>query len=248
VKARLVRNDPVAAVAARTGSTAAVAIGPVELIDPASPGTVLRSPLRSATAPLGVVRFVRDNASELAGAALDLVTGKLGGPIPPHRVVLAIGPTAVASVDGRKVQAHGRWSTGHAPSGGQDEDADFDGDTEIDLADVPEHLAALAVSGDAVVGWLRHDGSPLALPVEWDADGRRACLPTALFERCGGAADSPACVTFDTWTGFGPSGKQGLMLRGSGRATTDRATTLLALDVRRATYWDGIDTSTTDVA
>ena len=49
-------------------------------VDPASPATAVRSPLLAATSPAGVARFVRDNASELAGAAVDLFTGRLGGP------------------------------------------------------------------------------------------------------------------------------------------------------------------------
>ena len=53
---------------------------------------------------------------------------------------------------------------------------------------------------------------------------------------------SPACVTFDAWTGFGPSGKQGLMLRGQGQV---RDTGRVAIDVDRVSYWDGVVTGST---
>lgn len=248
LKAKLLRRDPTVGMTVCAGAVAGVAVAEAAIIDPASPGTMLRSPLRTAATPRGVARFVRDNASELAGAAVDLVAGRLGGPIPPHRVVLAMTPTAVAVVDGDALTSAAGWDEAPAPL--LDDDADGGDDTgpSIDLADVPEHLAALAVSGDAVVGWNRGDGAPLALPVMWDADACTARLPTALFETCAGAPASPACVTFDTWTGFGPSGKRGLMLRGEGRASAEGSTTCLHLEVTRATYWDGIETSTTDVA
>lgn len=244
LKAKLVRNDPVASIVARAGTSAVVVVGSVEVLDPLSPATAISSPRLIAAAPVGVWRFVRDNARELTGAAVDLIAGRLGGPLPPRRVIVAVIPTAVALVDGDTLTSASGWGGAAlaAPTGEPDE-----GEEEVDLTDAPDHLASLAVAGPAVVGWLRQDGTPLALPVAWDPDTTTARVPTSLFETCGAEAESPACVTFDTWTGFGPSGKRGLMLRGTGTATVGGATTSLALDVRRATHWDGIETASTDL-
>ena len=97
------------------------------------------------------------------------------------------------------------------------------------------------------MGWLRTDGGPLALPATWDSDRHEATLPTAAFETCGAAAAGPACVTFDTWTGYGPTGKQGLMLRGTGRAASGDGITRLTFDIDRVSHWDGIETGTSSV-
>ena len=140
-------------------------------------------------------------------------------------MILAITPTAGAVVDGDDVTGADGWDRAAVAL----PDGEADGGGEVDLADTPEHLASLVTAGPAVAGWLRHDGTPLALPVEWDPDTTTATVPTALLETCGAAAVSKASVTFDTWTGFGPSGKQGLMLRGRGEAIVDGATTSLAL-------------------
>ena len=204
LKARVLRDDPAVGLAAFAPTGAVAAAGTATVIDPAAPATVVGAPGAVATAPLDVARFVRDNVAELTGAAFDALAGKLGRPLPPHRVLLTIDTTA-------------DW-TGVAPA-----------------------------EGDAVVGWFTDDGEPLALPVEWDGDGNVATLPTALFEACGAATSSPACVTIDTWTGYGPSGKQGVMLRGDGVARTEDGVTRLALDLRRATRWDGVETETTDL-
>lgn len=238
LKAKLLRADPVVGLTAYAGTTAVAAAGSAEVLDPASPSSVLQSPLLAAAAPAGVGRFVRDNAAELAGAAADFFAGRLGGPLPPHRVIIAITPTAVAVVDADDLRTSTGWT--EAP------EATPHGEPE--LVDAPEHLASLAAAGPAVAGWVRHDGAPLALPVVWDPSTTTARLPAALFETCGASDESPACVTFDTWTGLGPSGKQGIMLRGSGRATVDGTIASLALDVRKATYWDGIETATTELA
>lgn len=244
LKAKLLRNDPFVSVVARAGDAAAVALGSVQVLDPASPATAVQSPLLAAASPAGVGRFIRDNSSELMGAAADFFAGRLGGPLPPHRVIVALTPVAFAVIEGDDMIAADGWTAaGQSPPEG-----DPDANGEPELTDVPDRLACLAIAGPAVAGWVRHDGTPLALPVEWDPETSTARLPAALFEVCEAALESPACVTFDTWTGFGPSGKQGIMLRGSGRATSDGASVCLSLDIRRATHWDGIQTATAEIA
>jgi hypothetical protein len=181
LKSRLLRDDDVVGIAA--GSVCAT--GTAEVHDIAS--------------PVDVGRFVRDNAGEMVGAAVDALVGRLGRPLPPRRVALVITPTDVV--------------TGDEP-------------------------------GDAVVGWLRDDGAPLALPAHWDEGAAVATLHASVFRRSGAGTESDACVTVDAWSGYGPTGKHGLMLRGPGVAEVDGDTVRLRLDAERVTYWDGITTGT----
>jgi hypothetical protein len=95
---------------------------------------------------------------------------------------------------------------------------------------------------DVVLGWTRADGTPLALPARWERD--RATVSRALFDGMGAAAASPACVTVDETTATGPTGKQGVMLRGRGRAEVEGELVRVRLDVDRTTWWDGTDTGT----
>jgi hypothetical protein len=185
LKSKLLRKDPVVGLAARIGETAVVATGRVEVQDVAS--------------PVGVARFVQDNLAEMAGAAVDAVTGRLGRPLPPRRVAL------VVTID------------------------------EVRTTDVP---------GDAVAGWTRPDGHPLALPATWDPNTEIATLPAEVFRASGAADESAACVTLDSWTNYGPTGKQGVMLRGRGRAEIDGDEARLRYTLERMTSWDGVRTGT----
>lgn len=226
LKAKLLQRDPVVSIAARSGTRAVTVVGTVEVVDAASPRTIAQAPAVAAGSPLGVARFLRDNAAELAGAAVDTLAGRLGGPIPPRRLILAVTPRDAVV-----------WDTPSLPDGAGDNSA------PLDLGVLPDELAALPATGDAIAGWTRADGTPLALPVVWDHDRQEAVLPTSILRDFDAAPRSAACVTFDTWTGYGPSGKQGVMLRGTGTAEEDGATTRLRLDLDRATWWDGVETS-----
>jgi hypothetical protein len=174
------------------------------------------------------------------------VTGQLGRPLPPRRVVLAITLKAATLTDGETVIVDEGWDAPSSVSLPVETD-DADEAAVPDLASLPEDVRDLAVSGGAVVGWTRTDGTPLALPATWDATRSVATVPTSLFRASAAAAASAACVTFDRWTGLGPSGKQGLMLRGDGRARDADGETCLSLSVTRASHWDGIDVGTTDL-
>lgn len=240
LKVKVLGRNPITSVAAISGGRRLTAMGTVELLDPASPATALEAPGLAAQAPLGVARFVRDNAAELAGAAMQALTGKLGRPLPPRRVILAITVTAATIVDGDEVLVAQGWDGVKATGSSQEVDAEAP-----DLTDVPERVRDLAVSGSAVVGWTRSDGSALSLPATWDASAGVATVPTALFRSAGAAGESPACLTFDRWTGYGPEGKQGVMLRGSGRSAEANGVTRIALDVNKVSHWDGIEVGTT---
>ena len=244
LKVRLLREQPVIGIAAVSGGAALSGYGTVQLLDPASPTSALAAPAAAAKAPLGLARYLLDNAAELTGAAMSALAGRLGGPIPPRRVVLVISLSAATLVDGDRVVVEQGWdiSAGPAVRGSVDDDAQGP-----DLGALRDDLRELAATGPAVVGWTASDGRPLALPATYDAGSGVATLPTALFRACGAATTSPACITFDTWSGYGPIGKQGLMLRGEGRAVDDGGRTRITVDISRATHWDGIETGTTEL-
>ena len=245
MKARRAQHGATVGIGATSPSASLAAIGTMEVLDPASLKSALDAPSVASKAPLGVARFLRDNASEMVGAAFDAAVGRLGRPLPPRRVILAIKPTAATIIEAGEVRLAEGWG-GIGPA---DQADPSDGEpTSIDLGELPGELADLATSGPAALGWLRTDGVPLALPVEWDADRLEATVPLAVFDACAAAASGPACMTFDGWSGYGPSGKQGVILRGTGAAVREEGTARIALQIDRASYWDGIDTGTVDVA
>ncbi|HUR06471.1 MAG TPA: hypothetical protein VM347_28250 [Nonomuraea sp.] len=245
VKVKRVQADGIAAFAALGADGWCSALASVEVLDPMDPGAALSTPALAAGSPRAVAGFLRSNARELSGAAMDFVRGRLGA-MPPHRVLLALTPLAASVAAGDGGLAHHGWSS-VAPRSQftqrfSSEGADPDRKTPS-LHDLGP-LAELVESGPAVLGWLRSDGAPLALPVQWDAQRSRATLPASMFEACGAAPASPGCVTFDGWSGLGPSGKQGVMLRGDGAAERDGDAMSVAITTDRATTWDGIATQT----
>lgn len=246
LKARRSQNGGLVGLCASSATGSVVLKGSVEVVDPTSPRSALEAPSATLQAPLGVARFLRDNASEMVGATIDAMAGRLGRPLPPHRVVLAFTPTAAIVTEAGAVRFAEGWDVvadaGTTPLDDSDESA------SIDLGELPGELRDLAVSGPAVVGWLRAVGAPIALPVEWDANQRVARLPLAVFDACGAAVSGPACITFDGRTGYGPSGKQGVMLRGAGTAARDGEMARITMEIGRASYWDGIETGTVNVA
>ena len=242
LKARIGRHGGRIAVGAASGSAALVVAGAMAIADPTSLRSLIEGPAAAMRAPLGVTRFVRDNAAEMLGAAGDALAGRLGRPFPTHRVVLAISPEAAFLVESGQVRLAEGWDAYEGLEETQDTDAEES--ASVDFSELPDQLRQLAVSGPAVVGWLRSDGAPLAFPGHWDADVLEATIPLVMFDTCGGALAGPACVTLDQWTGYGPGGKQGVMLRGEATASRDGDAARLRLRIDRASHWDGIDTGT----
>lgn len=238
LKARLLADGGPVAIAAVAVGRGMVAVGHAVVMDPARPLRNLRHPDVAVSAPRAVGDFAVRNAAELSGAVVDLLTGKLGGPIPDRRVILSIEPRGAVFTDGGNVVgSFGSDTTrGDRDSGGSDR-------AELDLLDdVPDGLRQLASDGRAFLGWTTTTGGPLVLPAAWDAEASQATVSAELLSATDGAVSSPACVTRDAWTNFGPSGKQGLMLRGRGVANINSATAVVDLDVDAVAYWDGIRT------
>ena len=236
-KAKILAVDERVAFMASVRGVDVVGVGRASIVDPGRPSSLtdVGAVARSAA---GTASFVLRNAAELSGAAVDALTGKLGGPLPPRRVALSVEPFALAVLSADGVRAVGEWETG-AGSTSDGVAASVD-DLEDTLA--PEAVRDLIDDGPAALGWLSASGHPLVLPAQWRRATSSARVNEALFERCGAADASPAAVTRDKWTGYGPTGKQGLMLRGDGNASSDGEAVAAAVAVDRVTYWDGVET------
>lgn len=249
VKSRRLRGVPHVACAARNGALSVSMVGKATVIDPASPATFLRAPRRAASASLDATLFTVGNLAELSGAAMDLLADRLGQPIPPHRVVIILEPQAASITDEMTVRCESGWAElsgyAHDPASPVGRAGRRRSPPTLpDFAPLPDGLATLTSAGETMVGWTRIDGTPLTLPAAWDHRSSAATVPAELFRLTGAARTSAACVTFDTWSGYGPSGKQGLMLRGTGRAVGSGAMVELRCTLNRATYWLGTTTDT----
>lgn len=237
LKSKILRRDARVGVLAMAGHDAVVATGTASILDPARPLEAATRPASTARAMIGATKFVANNAFELTGAVAAALQGKLGDPIlPPHRVLIGIDPQAVAVLDGDAVVDDSGWDEEAASPA-----APGEGPVDDDVDGVPDDLVR---SDRTVVGWVTAAGAPLVMPAAWEAERCRATVPRALFELVGAAPSGAACATFDTWTGYGPLGKQGVMLRGTGTAEVVGERAELRLSIDRATYWDGIDTRT----
>ncbi len=241
-KAAVLATDNRVGFMASTERGHAVGIGRATVVDPASAGS-LSDPIEVARAAIGTARFAVRNAAELAGAAVDLLTGKLGRPLPPHRVVVSIEPVALAVLRDNQIDVWGNWATGAVLS--HDAQPPI---SDVDDEAAPPELRELLEDGPSALGWFAIDGHPLVLPATWHRVRSTAVVPAQLFVQCGSAERSPAAVTRDKWTTFGPTGKQGVMLRGAATAVAGTEGVDVVVDVDRVTYWDGIETHTTTTA
>jgi hypothetical protein len=242
-KVEVVKNDDRVGFLAMTSADSAVAgLGRATIVDAASPSTLTDVPLVAQSA-VGAAKFVTRNAAELAGAAIDALTGKLGRPLPPRRVVMSIEPTALARLEGGHVETWGEWSPGPRPAPSADARG---GGANLDTA-APEDLRDLLLDGDAACGVLTRDGSCAVLPAAWIKEDCVARVDGRLFRVAGVSDASPVAITRDQWTNLGPTGKQGLMLRGPATAATNEAMVDLHVSVERVVYWDGVDTGSAPV-
>jgi hypothetical protein len=217
LKARVVpANDRIAALV-RAGGRSVVVAGPARTYDVRSPADIGRA-VTDATVAKALTGFLLRNAGDLAAFGRDALSGRLGRRVPPRRILIRLSPTRAALLDGPGlVSAAGDWPG------------------PVDTAPA----AALAGTGDAVVGWAGPDG-PFALPAR--TDGTRAHVPPALVALAALPAEAPACLVTDAYNDLGPAAKTGTLLRGRGRLSGDGTATI---EVDRTTTWDGIVTATT---
>jgi hypothetical protein len=243
LKARLLSSGGRVALLARSGHRDAIVTGDAVVLDALHPVRNLRHAPAGVAGPQALGSFALRNANELAGAVLDLLTGRLGAP-PPRRVLLAVEPDAVATFDhGARVVAVG-FGAGVSPAGELGVASGCEAGCDVDdvLDQVPYAVRDLARAGPAVLGWTDASGRAVALPAVWDPAACRATVRADGFDLVGAPRVSRASVTRDDWTEFGPSGKQGVMLRGEGRATDLGGDIAVDVDVAGVTYWDGVET------
>jgi hypothetical protein len=209
--------------------------GKAVVVDPARPLSLLREPSVAAAATTAVGLYALRNSAELTGAALDLLRGRLGGPFPPHRVALCIEITDVRLVGGPVIAEPG------VPSRATQ------GDPEVPEG-LPPGMLDLLCDGPAAVAWCRAGCAPVAVPGRWEAATATVLIPSdSPTPPVGGDGPVQVAVTRDSWSGLGPSGKQGIMIRGWGTAKASSpgpAVTAIAVDVERWTFWDGVATET----
>jgi hypothetical protein len=233
-KARLTSDgDPVGVSVAQPGR-AVVVLGRATVYDAVRPHTLLAKLSHLGPAAAGVASFVARNSFELGGAVRDAVTGRLGGPVPEPRLLLGIEPEAVVHVAGDTVPlALGSWPrpTGAVPAAG-----DAPPEPPDDPTSWPPECAGAVTT---VVGWMAR-GRPLALPATWDPAERVARLPADLFAAVGADVEGPASLCFDRWTGIGPSGKRGAVVRGRGRAVDEGRCVVVRVLPERVTRWNGV--------
>lgn len=237
LKSKILRREGQVGLLAVAGDEAVVARGSATVVDPARPLEAAVRPTSTARAMIGATKFVAENALELTGAVVAALKGKLGDPLlPPPRVLIGMSAEAGVVLLGDAVAEEWGWEDSGLPLSSEALELDDD-----DGGLVPD---ALVRSKRTVLGVLSDEGAPLALPAAWDSDRRTATVSRQLYELVGASASGPTCVTFDTWTGYGPLGKQGIMLRGKGKAQASDDRVEVRVGVERATFWDGIKTRT----
>jgi hypothetical protein len=249
LKARLLRDRPRAGLLVQAGGDIAVLAADTVVIDPGRPIAALTGAGTDAVrAPAIVAAFLARNHLEMVGAAMDAATMQLGTP-PARRVLLGFDPVAHVVLEGTDVAGEAGWETptGHGPS--DIDPLSEDAESDVALDDLPNGLGSLLHRDEAVLGWVTGTG-PVALPCAWKHEDRTAVVDPVLWEAVAPVDAGPCSVMVDEWTGLGPTGKRGVMLRGEGRASSQgsaspsAAGTTVQITADRAAYWEGIDTGT----
>lgn len=238
-KAEVLRTDSrVAFMAMRGSQDAVIGVGSAAIVDVASPST-LADGGEVVRAAAGSTRFLARNAAELGGAALDAILGRLGRPLPPRRVVVSIEPLALALLRGTEMETWGAWAVSASDIGTASAPAPT---PVLDENVAPDAVRDYLEDGDAAVGWTTNAGGCLVLPGSWSKASLTVTVAEALFRAVGASAASGVAVVRDGWTGLGPSGKQGVMVRGRATAVSERGSTVLSVSPERLVYWDGVHT------
>ena len=229
-KARLTDDGDNVGVALVAPNRSAVLQCTAERFDPAQPATLVTKLVQMGDAAAGLTTFLGRNGIEMAGAARDAVLGRLGRPLPAVRLLFGLEPTASLVLTGDAVdELQGAWP---APTPASD--------TAATAATAPTGMPDVGPHAATVVGWLAGD-KPIAFPAQWIADDNVARVPAALFDAVGANRAGPASLCFDQWSGTGPSGKQGMVVRGAGAARTDAGFVDITLAVEQVTTWDGVE-------
>jgi hypothetical protein len=166
LKAKLLASGGPVAVATTGGEGTLLLTGHAVVVDALAPGRNLAELPAALAAPAAVGRFVADNVAELTGAVLDLFVGRLGGPLPPRRVVIGVEPwsAVLVAADGTIGEAVG-WGgddvddtpapTGQVAAGGDGDPAGLDLLDEVPADRAAGHLGRRRPSCPGADGRLR---------------------------------------------------------------------------------------------
>lgn len=251
LKARILRHRPRAAVVlGRPGRPdgATLLSGPVSVLDPMKPWSVLSDPFGGMASGTAVARLSMANLGQLLGYAEG--AGKVPGSwLPHHRVLLSLRPANRMVIDGSDVvRAGGAWGdVGDDLAGGG---ATAPGPP--DLSSVPDAHRSLAgtTTEGAWLGLVTPSG-PTVIPARWLAQDGAVEVSTDALRRIGFAEGASACLTVDDSDSRRPDEKDGVMLRGSATLIDPDAgagLSRLALDTERITWWDGFEADTVHAA
>jgi pyridoxamine 5'-phosphate oxidase-like protein len=225
LKARVLARRPQVGVLIRGRSSSVVVGGTGSPLDPMRPADVAARLPELARAPLAIPSYGVRNAAELLGFARDAAARSS----PPDLVLVSVRPRAIELVR-------------HPPERDADGRRASPGPWKSALEQVPSELAALALRpGPAVLGWMTPHG-PLAVPARWEP-GRARVRWSPLADQ-GASSAGPACLCLDVTHGRGPNAKEGLLLRGEGRAGAGGDVRSVSLRPDRITYWRGVETET----
>jgi hypothetical protein len=216
------------------GARSLVVEGEVAKLDPFEPMDAVKAWREFPFAPLAMASFGVRNATHLLGLFAD--PSALPHSVDTFRVPIAIRPLRAALLEGWRVTTTlGRWSRGRAP----------DAPAEAgDRGDLPRSFARIADGvASAVLGW-EAAGVAYPLPAMWNGAEATASVPADLMGLVGGAEKARACVALEHSAGERLDDKEGLLLRGEATATTKGVAVEAAIDVSRATHWEGADTET----
>jgi hypothetical protein len=232
LKARVLAKRPEVGVLIPDRSSAVAVTGEGSLLDPVRPASLGTRLPELARAPFALPSYGLRNADELVGfardAALQPVRSSAG-----DLVLVSVRPRTIELVPPPPVPRPARRRP------------DVTEPLETALAQLPGEIAALATRpGPAVLGWLTPRG-PVALPAHWEPG--RARVRWSGLAGLRPPTSGPACLCLDVTRGSGPGAKQGLLLRGRGRADTRGAVRSVSVDPDRLTYWDGFETGTVPV-
>lgn len=234
LKARVLGTDSRVGLLLKHGAKSLLVEGIVGKLDPLDPLDSLKAWRDATVAPLAMASFGLRNASHLIGLLAD--PSALPHSPDTVRAPIAIRPERAVLLDGWRIATTiGNWGGRRLPRA-----EPSDGDT----GDLPAAFARIADGiSSAVLGWER-EGAALPLPAMWDGDLSVASTPAELMALVGGADHARACVAIEESAGRRLDDKEGLLLRGEATASTDGPVVEVALDVSRATHWDGADTET----
>ena len=239
LKARKTRSGARVGVFLEHGPHGLALLAEARPLDAVRPDTLLVSPHETVLFPTAATAFLRRNVAHLLGF---VAQGPWAWPhdLSTMRMFVALRPVAAALLFHDEVRdSAGEWSE-REPAGGSSR-----GPRSVDASDLPDDLEPLAegFAADAVLS-LESPGGPVALPCTWDGERSEASVHRNLLTLAGVSSDGPAAVEVDRMRGYAMKGKRGVLLRGEARISHGGRFSTVGLDVERATYWEGMETST----